>query len=101
MPSDGNRRTDQRRADQRIDLHVAVRVEAYDPDGKKWDEMTVCDDVSSGGAAFPLDHEVAKGQALLLSLRLPKRFRTFDPSAESHKVWAIVREVEKTETNFR
>jgi hypothetical protein len=105
MPSDpvggDGTNTPNQRADERVNLQLAIRVEGYDPDGKKWDEMTVGDDISSGGAAFPLDHEVAKGQALLLSLRLPKRFRTFDHAAESYRVWAIVRKVEKTAKGFQ
>jgi hypothetical protein len=90
-----------RRTDERIDLQLPIRVQGCDPDGTKWEEMTIGEDISSGGAAFPLDHEVAKGQAVLLSLRMPKRYRSFDEAAASYHVWALVRKIDKAEKGFR
>jgi hypothetical protein len=76
-------------------------VQGLDSDGKKWEEMTTGEDISAGGAAFPLKHEVAKGQALILTLPLPRRFRAFDLSGPTYRVFALVRKVERTTGGFR
>ena len=89
------------RANARFDLQLPIRVQGYDPDGTHWDEMTTGEDISSGGAAFLLTHEVARGQALLLSLALPKRYRTFDLTTPSFHVYALVRKVEKSDSGVR
>src|SRR5258706_8433532 len=86
-----------RRTDGRLDLQRPVRVSGFDPNGDRWEDMTIGEDISSGGAAFRLQHAVAKGQAVTLSMPLPKRYRTFDHSAPSYRVFALVRKVEKQE----
>src|SRR4051812_48411068 len=89
--SDGSNR----RTDGRIDLQLPVRIQGFDPNGQRWEEMTIGEDISSGGAAFCVQHAVAKGQAVTLSMPLPKRYRTFDHSAPSYRVFGLVRKVEK------
>jgi PilZ domain-containing protein len=89
------------RINERLEIQLPIRVQGYDPDGTPWDEMTTGEDISSGGAAFVLKHEVAKGQALLLSLPLPRRFRAFDAATSSYRVYALTRTVEKSEAGLR
>jgi hypothetical protein len=89
-PGGGNQRKH-----QRMNLGVPVRVQGHEPNGAPWTEMTMTENADFGGAAFPLKHVVTRGHALLLSLPLPKSFRSYDLTAPSYSVYAIVRN-----TNF-
>jgi PilZ domain-containing protein len=82
-----------RRGDERLGVQLPMRVQGYDTDGRRWEEMTSADDVSSTGAGFPLRHAVVKGQALFLSMPLPKRYRQHDTASSSYHVYALVRTV--------
>jgi hypothetical protein len=93
--------SNRRAGGERLDLQLPVRVQGFDVDGTRWEEMTQGEDISSGGAAFQLRHSVAKGQALVLSLPLPKRYRTFDMSTPSYRVFALVRKIEVVEEGCR
>jgi len=90
-----------RRTSARMGVQLPLRVQGYDPDGTRWEEMTVGEDISSGGAAFPLRHLVVKGQAVLLSMPLPKRYRTYDSASPSYHVYALVRTVDITDAGVR
>ena len=79
-----------RRRQPRTSVALPVRVQGQYPDGAIWDETTSTTDASAGGLAIPLTRTVLLGQALYLSLPLPKRFRTFDLSAPSYRVYAVV-----------
>jgi hypothetical protein len=91
----------ERRKDSRIKLNLPVRVVARDGDGSVWEEMTACEDVSGGGACLMLKRPVHLGQALHLSLPLPKRFRRYDINESSYRVYGLVRFVERFPTVFR
>jgi hypothetical protein len=91
----------ERRKDSRIKLNLPVRVVARDAEGNVWEEMSSCEDVSGGGACVMLKHAVNLGQALHLSLPLPKRFRRYDINESSYRVYGIVRFVERFPTSFR
>ena len=80
-----------RRKQQRMSLGVPVRVQGHDPNGTPWTEMTMTENADFGGAAFSLKHPVTRGHALHLSLPLPKSFRSYDITAASYSVYAIVR----------
>ena len=97
MAEDGEKR----RTSERLGVQLPLRVQAYDPDGTRWEEMTTGEDISSGGAAFPLRHLVVKGQAVLLSMPLPKRYRSYDPASASYHVYALVRTVDITDAGVR
>ena len=71
-------------------LSLPVRIQGQYPDGQPWEEMTNTSDASFGGASLGLRRLVLRGQALHLSLPLPKRFRTHDFSAPSYRVYAVV-----------
>jgi hypothetical protein len=79
-----------RRREVRIGLAVPVRVQGQYPDGAVWDEMTTTTDAAAGGLAISLSRTVLLGQALYLSLPLPKRFRTFDLGTPDYHVYAVV-----------
>jgi hypothetical protein len=82
-----------RRLQLRTSVSLPVRVQGQYPDGETWDEMTTTSVVSASGAALPLPRTVLLGQALHLSLPLPKRFRTFDLGAPTYDVYAVVASV--------
>jgi hypothetical protein len=91
----------ERRSGERLGLQLPVRVQGLSRTGERWEEMTTGEDISAGGAAFVLRHIVDKGQALVLSLPLPKRYRTFDPTTPSYRVFALVRKIEPLAEGFR
>jgi hypothetical protein len=66
-------------------------VTGHDPDGTPWEEMTTIDDVSYGGASFPLKHPHGVGQVLFLSAPVPRNFRRYDLAETSYKIYALVR----------
>ena len=74
-----------------MSLRLPVRAQGYDPDGSPWVEMTTSADASVGGAAIDLRHPVRVGQVVQLQMPLPRRFRSFDPSAPAYRVYAVVR----------
>jgi hypothetical protein len=72
-------------------MGLPVRVQGHDTDGTTWTEMAMTEDAYWGGAGFMLRHPVVKGNALLLSLPLPKQFRRYDLANPSYLVYALVR----------
>jgi len=80
-----------RRKQQRMNLAVPLRVQGHEANGAPWIEMTLTENADFAGAAFPLKHPVTRGHALQLSLPLPKSFRSYDLTAPSYTVYAIVR----------
>lgn len=74
-------------------LRIPVKVDGFDVHGP-WQEMTVSVDTSASGAGFTLAHPVQFGQVLLLALPLPKRFRQYDLTDPSYRIYAVVRRVE-------
>ena len=83
------------RKDERMALRIPVKVDGFDASGP-WQEMAMSVDTSATGLAFTLRHEAQFGQVLLLSMPLPKRFRQYDLTDPSYRVYAVVRRVEKT-----
>ena len=81
----------ERRRDPRMGMNVTVQVRGHDQDGTAWEEMTASDDISYGGASFPLRHGHGVGQVLLLSAPLPRNFRRYDLQETSYKSYALVR----------
>ena len=57
-----------------MSLSLPVRVQGQYPDGATWEDITSTSDASVGGASIKLSRTVLRGQALFLSLPLPKRF---------------------------
>jgi hypothetical protein len=81
------------RRDERMVLSIPVKVDGFDAEGA-WQEMTMSVDTSATGVAFTLRHGAHFGQVLLLSMPLPKRFRQYDLTDPSYRVYAVVRRVE-------
>jgi hypothetical protein len=82
----------ERRREIRVPLGVAVGVSGYAKDGSTWSEMTRSHDLSVGGTSFQLKQPVSVGEVLHLSMPLPQRFRQFDLTEESYRVYAVVRD---------
>lgn len=80
-----------RRQHERMNLGVPVRVQGHEANGAPWTEMTMTENADFRGAAFGLKHPVTRGHAVLLSLPLPKSFRSYDLTSPSYNVFAIVR----------
>lgn len=76
-----------------MSLRVPVRVQGRDPDGAAWVEMTTSEDTSPGGISLLLRHPTRVGQALHMSLPLPKRFRRYDLTDPSYRIYGLVRHV--------
>lgn len=82
-----------RRKHRRVPMKLPVRIQGRDQDGTTWEAMASCDDASMGGLGFQLDRGIVVGQVLHLSLPLPQRFRQYDLTDPSYRVYAIVRYV--------
>jgi PilZ domain-containing protein len=82
--------TRERRRQERMSLTLPVRVQGQYPDGTTWEDMTNISDASMGGASVKLSRTVLRGQAVFLSLPLPKRYRTFDLTEPTYRVYAVV-----------
>lgn len=91
----------EQRHQPRMSLNLPVRVQGYDAKGDPWEEMASVLDVSSSGTAFLLKRSPSRGQVLFLSLPLPKRFRSYDLSEPSYRVYALVRNVVAQESVYR
>jgi hypothetical protein len=55
--------------------------------------MSTCEDASAGGVGLRLSRTVVLGQVLHLSLPLPQRFRQYDLTDPSYRVYTLVRNV--------
>ena len=80
----------ERRRQERMSLTLPVRVQGQYPDGATWEDMTSTSDASMGGASIKLSRTVLRGQALFLSLPLPKRYRAFDLITPTYRLYAVV-----------
>jgi hypothetical protein len=80
-----------RRSQTRMPLAVPVRVTGHEANGTPWHEMATTVNAGFAGAAFTLRHPVTRGHALHLSLPLPKNYRSYDLTAASYSVFAVVR----------
>jgi hypothetical protein len=85
----------ERRKTPRLGLAIPLRVQGFLPDRSTWEEFSTTNDVSSGGACFPLVHDVDLGQVLLLSLALPKRLRQYDLNDVTYRIYSLVRGVRR------
>lgn len=84
---------EERRRHVRWPLRLPVRVQGRDASGSILEEMTSCEDASAAGVSLRLRHSVRQGQVLHLSLPLPPRFRQYDVTSQSYRVYALVRGV--------
>jgi hypothetical protein len=81
----------EQRRTRRVPMKLAVRVQGRDPDGTKWEEMTTAEDASAGGIALILKRNARVGQVLHLTLPLPPRFRQYDLTLSSYRVYGLIR----------
>jgi hypothetical protein len=83
----------ERRKQRRVPMKLPVRVQGRDADGTTWEEMSACEDASAGGVGLRLKRPVVLGQVLHLSLPMPQRFRQYDLTDPSYRVYTLVRNV--------
>ncbi|HSD67608.1 MAG TPA: PilZ domain-containing protein [Vicinamibacteria bacterium] len=83
----------ERRKQRRVPMRLPVRVQGRSADGTAWEEMSTCEDASAGGVGLRLNRPVVLGQVLHLSLPMPQRFRQYDLTDSSYRVYALVRNV--------
>jgi hypothetical protein len=83
----------ERRRQRRVPMKLPVRVQGRETDGTAWEEMSSCEDGSAGGVGLLLKRPVTLGQVLHLSLPLPQRFRQYDLTDSTYRVYALVRNV--------
>jgi hypothetical protein len=81
----------ERRKTRRVPMRLPVRIQGRDPDGTTWEEMSTCEDASAGGVGLRISRTVVLGQVLHLSLPLPQRFRQYDLTDPSYRVYTLVR----------
>jgi hypothetical protein len=77
----------------RVALGIPVRVSGHESDNSTWSEISRSNDVCCSGASFSLRRPVKLGEVLYLSLPLPQRFRQFDLTDASYRVYAVVRNI--------
>ena len=83
----------ERRKHRRVPMRLPVRVQGRDADGTAWEEISSCEDASAGGLGLRISRAVLVGQVLHLSLPLPQRFRQYDLTDPSYRVYTLVRNV--------
>src|ERR1700741_4371464 len=83
----------ERRQTARMNLSMPVRVQGHDTAGVLWEEMASVRDASPSGVALTLKRHITRGQVLVLTLPLPKRFRRYDLSDASYRIFGLVRSV--------
>ena len=83
----------ERRREARLSLALPVRISGQYPDGQTWEEMSTTSDASTGGASVKLNRTVLRGQALYVALPMPKRYRTFDLTSPTYRLYAVVTSV--------
>lgn len=83
----------ERRKQRRVPMKLPVRVHGREANGTSWEEMATCEDASAGGVGFRLTRPVVLGQVLHLALPLPQRFRQYDLTDASYRVYTLVRNV--------
>jgi hypothetical protein len=83
----------ERRKQRRVPMKFPVRVQGRKPDGSTWEEMSSCEDASAGGVGVHLSRPVVVGQVLHLSMPLPTKFRQYDLTDPSYRIYALVRNV--------
>jgi hypothetical protein len=83
----------ERRKQRRLTMKFPVRVQGRDSDGTAWEEISSCEDASMGGVGLRLTRPVVLGQVLHLSMPLPQKFRQYDLTDASYRIYTLVRNV--------
>jgi hypothetical protein len=91
----------ERRKNSRLGLAIPVRVQGYTANGSTWEEFSTTDDVSLGGACFPIANDVELGQILFITLALPKRLRQYDLQDSTYRIYTLVRSVRRRPDQHR
>src|SRR5436853_370903 len=82
-----------RRAKERLQISLPVRVRGRDPHGQEWEELSHLVDVSPFGARISLSRPIEPGRVLHLTMPLPRRLRSFDHAEDQYRVWSLARNI--------
>jgi hypothetical protein len=82
---------EERRRKNRLAIKVPVRVRGREMGGTAWEEVAASLDASEGGLAIVMAHPVRTGQVLHLSVPLPSRYRQYDLTSSSYRIYGLVR----------
>ena len=63
-----------RRREWRFELPLPAEIEGHLPEGKKFAEKTILENISSTGAYFSLDSDLVVGAKVNLTIELPPEF---------------------------
>ncbi|HRD02352.1 MAG TPA: PilZ domain-containing protein [Candidatus Saccharicenans sp.] len=63
-----------RRREWRFELPLPAEIEGHMPEGKKFAEKTILENISSTGAYFSLDSNLVVGSKVNLTIELPPEF---------------------------
>jgi hypothetical protein len=91
----------ERRRRNRLAIQVPVRVRGREAGGTAWEEVAASLDASEGGLAILMAHPVRTGQVLHLSVPLPSRYRQYDLTASSYRIYGLVRSSRLQEARAR
>ncbi len=91
----------ERRRRNRLAIRVPVRVRGREAGGDAWEEVAASLDASEGGLAILMAHSVRPGQVLHLSVPLPSRYRQYDLTSASYRIYGLVRSSRSLEARSR
>jgi len=73
--------------------NLPVRVECYESEDYRWEDVTQLLDVSPFGSRLQVKHPTEPGRLIHLTLAMPRRLRCFDHEEEQYRVWSLVRHI--------
>ena len=79
-----------RRARERLEISLPVRVQGRESEDYEWVELTRLIDVTPFGAGFTIARPTESGRLLHLTLPMPRQLRCFDHIEDQYRVWALV-----------
>lgn len=80
-----------KRARERLELRLPVRVHCRETPDFEWTEMTRLTNVTPFGAGFRLKHPTERGRLLHMTIPMPRQLRVFDHVEDQYRIWALVR----------
>ena len=82
---------DEKRKLRRKPFSINARVEIKVDEMVTWNEVTPLNDISALGAGFTLERPVKPGRLMLLTIPMPREFRSYDFRKEDYNIWGLIR----------
>jgi hypothetical protein len=82
-----------RRAAEREESRLPVRVECHESESGEWDQLTELINVSPFGALLQISRPIEPGRLLHLTLPMPRHLRCYDHDTEDYRIWSLVRHI--------